>query len=221
MQQARSRRGSRVRSAGRGRSPPRRPRRMSRAPATHDQAAHEYAFNTIKPSAAPAGERKPTGRASGGTCPSSRAPTCWGRGCVRPRGRDRSAGGTHEADEDHERDQAKHTAKVVVLSFACEAGELRQQQGLHGLKEHQRDTSDEQSCDEQCNAVLLGRRGEQLDAEHARVRQESCEDRSEQKPAERTRQLGVRRLGPGGEQASSRWSTTATATIGGTQRARP
>ena len=99
--------------------------------------------------------------------------------------------------------QAKHaTAKVVVLSFACEAGKLRQRRGLHGLKEHQQDTSDERSCDEQCNAVLLGRRGEQLDAGRTHVRQELCEDRSEQEPAERTRQLGVRRLGPGGEQAS-------------------
>ena len=56
--------------------------------------------------------------------------------------------------------------------------------------------------DEEGDAVLLCLRGEQLDPQDTRVRQQLREDGSHEQPPERSRDFGIRRLRTGSEQAA-------------------
>ena len=85
-------------------------------------------------------------------------------------------------------------SEVVVLALAGEARELREQRGLHRLEQQQRDAGDEQAGDELPAVILLGRTfARSWHAEDAGVGEQLGEQRAEQQPAERARQLRVRR----------------------------
>ena len=94
-----------------------------------------------------------------------------------------------EPDDDDE--QAAHPgAELVVASGARERGQLRQQRGLHGLEQEDRDARDEDAGDEAGERVLLGGGlGEDRRGEERRVRQALREERADQQQAERARQL--------------------------------
>ena len=83
--------------------------------------------------------------------------------------------------------------ELVVAARAHERRELRQQRGLHGLEQQDREPRQEQADDEVGDERALVRLGQHLRAEERRVAQHLREQRSAEQEAEVARELRPRR----------------------------
>ncbi len=124
--------------------------------------------------------------------------------------------------DDDEHEVAHPVLELVVASRAHQAGELREQRGLHRLEQQDRDPGQEQPDDEVGDGAALPRGGEHLRAQERRVAEHLREQRPEQQVAHVRGQLGPRARsargasGPVGR-ASPRASPTRAGTRGTTR----